>query len=87
MQVVDNYEYELPSDFEDEEIDEETAFNEEDKKLYAEWFGEPDNGRKAKGRATSPDLLESEESDDGSEGYNTDDFSEPVSPDHKGDVA
>lgn len=25
-QMVDNYEYELPSDFEDEEIDEDTAF-------------------------------------------------------------
>jgi U3 small nucleolar RNA-associated protein 14 len=37
---VDNYEYELPSDFEDEEIDEEMAFTAEDKKLYAGWFGE-----------------------------------------------
>ncbi|BDA46715.1 probable U3 small nucleolar RNA-associated protein 14 homolog A [Coccomyxa sp. Obi] len=80
--VVDNYEYELPSDFEDEEIDEETAFNEEDEKLYADWFGEKDNGRTAKGRATSPDLLESKESDDGSEEYNTDDFSEPEEAEH-----
>jgi hypothetical protein len=37
---VDNYEYELPSDFEDEEIDEEAAFTAEDKKLYAGWFGD-----------------------------------------------
>eukprot|EP00775_Hariotina_reticulata_P004466 gene4466-4722_t len=37
---VDNYEYELPSDFEDEEIDEDMAFTAEDKKLYAGWFGE-----------------------------------------------
>ncbi len=84
MQVVDNYEYELPSDFEDEEIDEETAFNEEDKKLYADWIGEKDDNRTTRGRATSPDLLESEESDDGSEGYNTNDFSEPVRPVRKG---
>lgn len=26
LQRVDNYEYELPEDFEDEEIDEDTAF-------------------------------------------------------------
>jgi U3 small nucleolar RNA-associated protein 14 len=37
---VENYEYELPSDFEDEEIDEDMAFTAEDKKLYAGWFGE-----------------------------------------------
>ncbi|KAG2495048.1 hypothetical protein HYH03_006979 [Edaphochlamys debaryana] len=35
---VDNYEYELPSDFEDEEIDEEAAFTEEDKKKFGAWF-------------------------------------------------
>ncbi|KAJ9510861.1 hypothetical protein QJQ45_027729 [Haematococcus lacustris] len=35
---VDNFEYEMPSDFEDEEIDEELAFTEEDKKKYAGWF-------------------------------------------------
>lgn len=40
MQRVDNYEYELPSDFEDEEIDEEAAFTKEDKKQFADWFGE-----------------------------------------------
>ena len=38
MQRVENYEYELPSDFEDEEIDEELAFTEEDKKKYGAWF-------------------------------------------------
>ncbi|GFH23634.1 uncharacterized protein HaLaN_21275 [Haematococcus lacustris] len=32
VQRVDNFEYEMPSDFEDEEIDEELAFTEEDKK-------------------------------------------------------
>ncbi|KAG2441194.1 hypothetical protein HYH02_010038 [Chlamydomonas schloesseri] len=35
---VENYEYELPSDFEDEEIDEEMAFTEEDKKKFGAWF-------------------------------------------------
>ena len=37
---MDNYEYELPSDFEDEEIDEEAAFTEADKKQFADWFGD-----------------------------------------------
>ncbi|KAF5840649.1 Utp14 protein-domain-containing protein [Dunaliella salina] len=35
---VENYEYEMPSDYEDEEIDEDLAFTEEDKKKYAGWF-------------------------------------------------
>jgi len=43
LQHVDNYEYELPSDFEDEEIDEEMAFTAEDKKLYAGWFGDEED--------------------------------------------
>ena len=46
--------------------------------------GQNDNVRTTKGRKTSPDLLKSEESDDGSEENNTDDFSEPVSAIHKG---
>ena len=40
LQRVDNYEYQLPSDFEDEEIDEEAALTEADKKQFAEWFGD-----------------------------------------------
>lgn len=67
-QEVENYEYELPSDFEDEEIDEELAFTEEDKKKYGSWFE----------REVSADG-----DDDGDAGafdvdeeYNTDDFSE-----------
>ena len=44
MQKVDNYEYELPSDFEDEEIDEDLAFTEEDNKKYAGWFVEEEAG-------------------------------------------
>jgi hypothetical protein len=48
MQRVENYEYEMPSDFEDEEIDEDLAFTAEDKKKYAGWFGEePDDGADA----------------------------------------
>lgn len=43
-QQVDNYEYEMPSDFEDEEIDEEMAFTEEDKKKYAGWFDDEGAG-------------------------------------------
>ena len=35
MQRVDNFHYELPEDFVDEEIDEEMAFTEEDKKQGA----------------------------------------------------
>ncbi len=87
--MVENYEYELPSDFEDEEIDEEAAFTEEDKKLYADWNLDGGKGKgkgkgKDKAKAASPDLLESEESDVDEEEYNTDDFSEPVRPLHAG---
>eukprot|EP00884_Botryococcus_braunii_P004425 jgi/Botrbrau1/13984/Bobra.117_2s0014.1 len=35
---VDSYEYELPSDFEDEEIDEDEAFNSEDERIYGHIF-------------------------------------------------
>lgn len=37
---MSNYEYEMPSDFEDEEIDEEMAFTEEDNKKYGSFFDE-----------------------------------------------
>ncbi len=43
FQAVDNYEYELPSDFEDEEIDEEMAFTAEDKIKYGGWFDKDDD--------------------------------------------
>jgi U3 small nucleolar RNA-associated protein 14 len=50
MQRVENYEYEMPSDFEDEEIDEDLAFTAEDKKKYAGWFGEePDDAEAGAG--------------------------------------
>lgn len=40
LQDVDTYEYELPEDFEDEEIDEDEAFNSEDEKLYGHLFSQ-----------------------------------------------
>ena len=61
VQRVDNYEYELPEDFEDEEIDEEAAFNEEDKELYAEHFAPDDSGDERGGGGPQGDLLDSEE--------------------------
>ena len=81
-QVVDNYEYELPLDFEDEEIDEDAAFTEEDKKLYAGWFGGSDAAPAENGEEGSEDgLLNSDEEADGDgESYYTDDFSAEVSP-------
>lgn len=38
MQNVESFEYELPDNFEDEEIDEDEAFNSEDEKLYGHLF-------------------------------------------------
>ncbi len=78
---MDNYEYELPSDFEDEEIDEDTAFTEEDKKQYAGWFeGTEAALASGKGLPEADGLLNSEdEADEDEEGYNTDDFSAEVS--------
>ena len=81
VQNVDNYEYELPSDFEDEEIDEDAAFTEEDKKLYAGWFEGTEAALAGSGKgAAENNLLDSEEDKDGDEDdYNTDDFSAEVS--------
>lgn len=80
-QAVDNFEYELPSDFEDEEIDEEAAFTEEDKKLYADWFpGGDAEEPSAKPAGDAGQLNSEEEAEEGESGeYNTDDFSEEVS--------
>lgn len=79
-QDVENYEYELPSDFEDEEIDEDAAFTEEDKKQYAGWFEGTEAALASNGRRAADDgLLDSEDDEDGDEeGYNTDDFSAEV---------
>ena len=79
-QAVDTFEYELPSDFEDEEIDEEAAFTEEDKKLYADWFPGGDADQPSAQPAGDTGLLNSEEEAEAGESgeYNTDDFSEEV---------
>lgn len=57
LQKVDNYEYELPSDFEDEEIDDEEAFNSEDERMYGHLFKDKNGG----------DASEEEEDEDDSE--------------------
>ena len=56
---VENYEYELPEDFEDEEIDEDEAFNSEDERLYGHLFASSDK---------YPSCSSSEEETDVSEG-------------------
>ena len=68
MQKVENYEYELPSDFEDEEIDEDLAFTEEDKKKYAGWFDEDEGAEH--GQAAEADFgdLDSEDMEGSQEG-------------------
>ena len=65
LQAVDSYEFELASDFEDEEIDEEAAFTEEDKKLYAGMFGSDAAAEVAGGEPD--DLLDSDEDEDAAE--------------------
>lgn len=72
-QRVENYEYEMPSDFEDEEIDEEAAFDEDDKKRYAGWFDDAPAARGggrggAAGRSEFADLESSEEEGPGGAG-------------------
>lgn len=49
----------MPSDFEDEEIDEESAFTAEDKIKYAGMFGSDGEAGEAGGEAD--DLLDSDE--------------------------
>jgi U3 small nucleolar RNA-associated protein 14 len=72
---VENYEYELPSDFEDEEIDEDLAFTAEDKERFAGWFGGDEGGATAaaggrSGAAARGEFadLDSSEEGSGSEG-------------------
>lgn len=69
MQNVENFQYELPQDFEDEEIDEDLAFTEEDKR------------QAAKGGLTKPsvDTADDELVTDGlTNGLTRDDFSDDV---------
>ena len=59
-QRVDSYEYELPADFVDEEIDEDEAFNSEDERLYGHLFSK---GNK-RGRDGGDDEGDSDDEDD-----------------------
>ena len=62
---VESYEYQMPDNFEDEEIDEEAAFTEDDKKKYAAWFDkDEDDDEDEEGIEEGEDeldLMESEE--------------------------
>ena len=72
-QRVDSYEYELPADFVDEEIDEDEAFNSEDERLYGHLFSkgnkrgrdggddEGDSDDEDASGSDDDDLLDSEE--------------------------
>jgi U3 small nucleolar RNA-associated protein 14 len=61
-------EYELPKDFEDEEIDEDAAFNSEDERLYGHLF--EGGGGKYSDYDTEDDAEDdAEESDDGEDAY------------------
>ncbi|PSC76740.1 U3 small nucleolar RNA-associated 14-like protein A isoform A [Micractinium conductrix] len=70
---VDNYEYEMPYDFDDEDIDDEMAFTEEDKKMFGHLFDDaPRAGREGGSDDDGSGLLssgESEEEEEGSEGW------------------
>jgi hypothetical protein len=58
----DNYQYELPSDFDDEEIDEDEAFTAEDFERY----GDIGSGKKKQAVATSNDAPSDDEFSDSS---------------------
>ena len=73
LQVVDNFQYELPEEFEDEEIDEDMAFTEEDNRLYAHMVGP----KRSKHQEASE---EGDEDNSGADAdLNRDDFSDDVS--------
>lgn len=63
LQKVDNYQYELPSDFEDEEIDEDMAFTAEDKERFGSMFGDADgdDAKPAKRQKGAADELDSDQ--------------------------
>jgi U3 small nucleolar RNA-associated protein 14 len=80
LQKVENYEYELPSDFEDEEIDDEEAFNSEDERMYGHLFkNKKDDG----GSASEDEEVESESEED--DLLNSDDDDEEVNEDSEDD--
>lgn len=68
LQRVESYEYELPADFEDEEIDEDEAFNSEDERMYGHLFA------KRKGGGGGGDSESEDEDSDEDEGGSDDDL-------------
>ncbi|KAL6770242.1 hypothetical protein ACKKBG_A34180 [Auxenochlorella protothecoides x Auxenochlorella symbiontica] len=60
---VDKYEYEMPSDFEDEEIDEDTAFTAEDNALYGHMFEDGPSGEEGEEGETTDDGSDADGSD------------------------
>lgn len=63
---VENNEYKLPEDFEDEEIDEDEAFNSEDERLYGHLFRDSGTSEEeCQGGNAAFDALESSSDDSG----------------------
>ena len=63
---VENNEYELPEDFEDEEIDEDEAFNSEDERLYGHFFRDSGTSEEESQEGDAAfDALESSSDDSG----------------------
>eukprot|EP00897_Mesotaenium_endlicherianum_P003509 jgi/Mesen1/3186/ME000184S02248 len=92
---VDVYEYELPDDFEDEELDEDMAFTEEDKARFGHLASgeasddEDDGGDGADGGDDSDIDLNSEEDEEGEEDEDEEDededeHEEEEEPEHSG---
>lgn len=69
MQNVENYEYELPEDFEDEEIDEDEAFNSEDERMYGYLFNDGGGKGRGGGNNLEEDDDDEEEEEDDEEGF------------------
>lgn len=68
---VENNEYELPDDFEDEEIEEDEAFNSEDERLYGHLFDEDNSSEvedDSEDDGESQDAYDALESDDHADG-------------------
>ena len=77
-QHVDNYEYELPKNFEDEEIEEDEAFNSEDERRYGHLFGKRGGASDSEEEGdeedseSEGDLLDSEEEEESGSGEEED---------------
>eukprot|EP00241_Pyramimonas_parkeae_P015714 CAMPEP_0114323624 /NCGR_PEP_ID=MMETSP0059-20121206/27998_1 /TAXON_ID=36894 /ORGANISM="Pyramimonas parkeae, Strain CCMP726" /LENGTH=481 /DNA_ID=CAMNT_0001451959 /DNA_START=45 /DNA_END=1487 /DNA_ORIENTATION=+ len=57
---VDNYEYELPSDFEDEEVDEDEGWTAEDEAKFGDFFKKNKNSNKNKKKQPQPPKADEE---------------------------